>query len=104
MGADKAPRRGADLRTIAATLVGGLPAQFWLLWAGILINRIGGFVMPLIALDLARPGLCPEQVGDTISPYGPWNLAGRPDAGVCADPAASSGSGRSGPGFGSVGD
>jgi MFS family permease len=73
------------IRTIAATLVGGLPAQFWLLWAGILINRIGGFVMPLLALYLSRRGLSPEQVGCTVSLYGLGNVAGSQMGGVLAD-------------------
>ena len=34
--------------------VRGLPRTYWILWTGALINRLGGFVMPLLALYLWR--------------------------------------------------
>ena len=33
--------------------VRGLPRTYWILWTGALINRLGGFVMPLLARTLA---------------------------------------------------
>src|SRR5688572_1533516 len=32
--------------------VGGLPRAYWFLWSGTLINRIGSFVMPMLAVYL----------------------------------------------------
>jgi len=33
----------------------GLPKTFWLLWAGTIVNRLGGFVIPFLALYLTGP-------------------------------------------------
>jgi hypothetical protein len=33
---------------------GGFPRQFWLLWAGTLINRIGSFVVVYLAIYLTQ--------------------------------------------------
>ena len=44
--------------------VRGLPRTYWILWTGALINRLGGFVMPLLALYLTgERGLSVEQAG-----------------------------------------
>jgi MFS family permease len=37
----------------------GLPPAYWLLWAGTLINRLGGFVVPFLTLYLTRQRLIP---------------------------------------------
>jgi MFS family permease len=73
------------LRRKRIALLQGLPAQFWLLWTGILINRIGGFVMPLLALYLSRRGLSAEHVGFSVGLYGVGNVAGSQVGGVLAD-------------------
>jgi hypothetical protein len=39
----------------------GLPHTFWILWTGALVNRLGGFVLPLAAqfeLDERRLTRC----------------------------------------------
>ncbi|HEX9576149.1 MAG TPA: MFS transporter, partial [Myxococcales bacterium] len=58
----------------------GMPRAFWILWTGALINRLGGFVMPLLALYLTgERGLRVEEAGFIVSLLG---------AGVlCAGPA-----------------
>ena len=51
--------------------VGGLPAAFWALWAGTLVNRLGAFVFPFLSLFLtgargysvARTGLVLTVLG-----------------------------------------
>jgi len=64
----------------------GLPRTYWILWTGALINRLGGFVMPLLALYLtAERGLAVEQVGLVISLYGMGALLAGPTGGFLAD-------------------
>jgi MFS family permease len=66
--------------------LGGLPRTYWILWAGALINRLGGFVMPLLALYLtADRGLGVEQVGLVISLFGAGALLAGPAGGFLAD-------------------
>ena len=49
----------------------GLPRVFWWLWTGSLINRIGGFVVPFMALYLTRErALSPAAAGLVVSTYG----------------------------------
>lgn len=64
----------------------GLPRVYWILWAGALINRLGGFVMPLLALYLTGPrGLGVEQAGVVISLFGAGSLLAGPLGGFLAD-------------------
>lgn len=66
--------------------LGGLPRTYWILWTGALINRLGGFVMPLLALYLtAERGLRVEQVGLVISLFGGGALLAGPAGGFLAD-------------------
>src|SRR5258706_16476288 len=63
--------------------VRGLPKAYWLLWTGALINRLGGFVMPLLALYLTRErGLSVEQAGVVGSLYGAGALPSGPVGGL----------------------
>jgi MFS family permease len=64
----------------------GLPRTYWILWTGALINRLGGFVMPLLALYLtAERGLRVEEVGLVISLFGGGALLAGPAGGFLAD-------------------
>lgn len=66
--------------------VRGLPRTYWILWAGALINRLGGFVMPLLALYLTgERGLSVEQAGLVVSLYGGGALLSGPVGGFFAD-------------------
>src|SRR5258705_9591859 len=66
--------------------VRGLPKAYWLLWTGALINRLGGFVMPLVALYLpGERGLSVEQAGLVVSLYGAGALLSGPLGGFFAD-------------------
>ena len=63
-----------------------LPRTFWILWTGALINRLGGFVMPLLALYLTgQRGIAVEQVGVVIALYGAGTLAAGTVGGWLAD-------------------
>jgi len=64
----------------------GLPPTYWILWTGALINRLGGFVMPLLALYLTgERGLSVEQAGLVVSVYGAGALLSGPLGGFFAD-------------------
>jgi len=75
----------ASPRTVRASLV-RLPRVYWLLWSGALINRLGGFVLPLLALYLTGPrGLSVAQAGVIISLLGAGMLCSGPLGGFLAD-------------------
>src|SRR3954451_21126241 len=64
----------------------GLPRTYWILWTGALINRLGGFVMPLLALYLTgQRGLSVEQAGLTVSLLGAGSLLSGAAGGHFAD-------------------
>ncbi len=68
--------------------LGGLPRTFWLLWAGALVNRLGGFVMPLLAIYLTgERGLSVQQVGFVIALWGAGALCSGPLGGYLSDHA-----------------
>jgi MFS family permease len=63
-----------------------LPRVYWILWAGALVNRLGGFVLPLLALYLTGPrGLSVGQAGVIISLLGAGMLCSGPLGGFLAD-------------------
>ncbi|HTP51315.1 MAG TPA: MFS transporter [Anaeromyxobacteraceae bacterium] len=65
---------------------GGLPRAYWALWAGILVNRLGGFVVPFLALYLTRiRGLSVDRAGAVVSLFGLGALGAGPVAGLLAD-------------------
>ena len=48
--------RAADqARRAAYSAFGGLPGAFWWIWLGTLVNRLGSFVLPLLAFYLTGP-------------------------------------------------
>lgn len=47
-----------------------LPRPAWVLFGGTFINRFGTFVMPFLAINMARNGFSPAQAGLAISSYG----------------------------------
>lgn len=65
---------------------GGLPATFWYLWSGILINRAGAFAMLFLSLYLtAARGASPALAGLVVGAYGVGGAAGTLLGGVLAD-------------------
>src|SRR5260370_37993423 len=57
----------------------GLPRVYWILWTGELINRLGSFVLPLLALYLTTGrGLSVESVGFVVALWGAGSLAAGP--------------------------
>jgi MFS family permease len=80
---------GITVRSVRAWVgetAGGLPRQFWYLWANILINRIGSFVVLLMALYLTQVrGLSATFAGLVIGLWGAGSAVGTLLGGVLAD-------------------
>jgi len=65
---------------------GGFPRQFWFLWAGTLINRLGSFVVIYLAIYLTqRLGFSQSQAGLVLGLYGVGGIVGTLTGGVLAD-------------------
>ena len=63
-----------------------LPRAFWFLWAGMLVNRLGGFIVPFLALYLTEErGLPVEQAGLIVTLWGAGSLLSGPFGGHLAD-------------------
>ncbi len=60
-----------SVRGTFSTTVSGLPAEFWWLWVGTLVNRAGAFVLPFLAFYLTDElDLTPSYVGLVLGSYG----------------------------------
>ena len=65
---------------------GGLPATYWYLWAGLLVNRIGGFAVLFLSLYLtAQRGASPALTGVVVGTYGIGGVIGTLTGGVLTD-------------------
>jgi MFS family permease len=65
---------------------GGLPAAFWYLWTGTLVNRLGSFVIVFLAIYLTTArGFSAAQAGLVLGLYGAGAAAGVLLGGVLAD-------------------
>ncbi|MEU4618654.1 MFS transporter [Actinoplanes sp. NPDC023801] len=65
---------------------GGLPRQFWFLWAGTLINRVGSFAVLFLSIYLtAERGFSQSQAGLILGIYGVGGAIGTLGGGVLAD-------------------
>jgi len=65
---------------------GGLPATYWYLWAGLLINRAGGFAVLFLSLYLtAQRGASAALAGLVVGTYGIGGVLGTLAGGVLAD-------------------
>ncbi|BDG09848.1 MFS transporter [Anaeromyxobacter paludicola] len=59
------------LRDLLRQRLGGLPRAYWALWAGALVNRLGTFVVPFLALYLTgQRGLPVSTAGAVVSLWG----------------------------------
>jgi MFS family permease len=64
----------------------GLSRTYWMLWCGMLLNRLGGTIFLLLGLYLTRErGLTPELTGVIISLYAAGGLLAGPIGGTSAD-------------------
>jgi MFS family permease len=65
---------------------GGLPRQFWFLWTGSLVNRLGSFVVIFLAIYLTgERHFTQSQAGLVLGLYGVGGAIGTTTGGVLAD-------------------
>ncbi|SCE83226.1 Predicted arabinose efflux permease, MFS family [Micromonospora purpureochromogenes] len=65
---------------------GGLPATFWYLWAGLLVNRAGAFAVLFLSLYLTEArGASESLAGAVVGAYGAGGAVGVLLGGVLAD-------------------
>jgi MFS family permease len=70
----------------ASRLVEGLPRPFWFLFAGLLVNRAGSFIVPMMTVYLTRErGLTLVEAGAVVSAFGAGSLVGTTLGGWLAD-------------------
>lgn len=66
--------------------VQGLPTEFWYVWAGTLLNRMGSFIVPFLAVYLTdERKLSTAQAGLIVSLFGLGALVASPVGGLLAD-------------------
>ena len=65
--------------------VGGFPADFWILWAGILVNRIGGLAFPFLSFFLISRGVPQNVAAAAVSCWGIGGLSAAFFGGWSAD-------------------
>jgi MFS family permease len=64
----------------------GLPRAYWYVWSGMLVNKLGTFVVPFLALYLTQErGFSVERAGWVVSLYGLGSIAAAPLGGILAD-------------------
>jgi MFS family permease len=74
------------VRGFLRSAAGGLPATYWYLWTGLLINRVGGFAVLFLSLYLtARRGASPAVAGLIVGTYGIGGVLGTLAGGVLTD-------------------
>jgi MFS family permease len=74
------------LRASFHAQVGGLPAAFWWLWLGTLVNRAGTFVAPFFVLYLIGPrNVSVSTAGTVLTVLGVGSLLSQPLGGVLTD-------------------
>jgi MFS family permease len=73
------------LRASLAHHAGGLPATFWWLWAGGLVNALATFIFPFLAVFLTSRGFTPTAAGFTTALFGAGGVTAGPLGGALAD-------------------
>jgi MFS family permease len=69
-----------------ASLVEGLPATYWLIWTGTLINRLGGFVIPFLTLYLTTQRQIPvSRAALMVSLFGAGSFIAQLSGGELTD-------------------
>ncbi len=75
-----------QLRTRLHELTGGMPRSFWILWAGMFVNRTGAFVVPFLAVYLTQGrGYSAATAGAVVACYGAGAAVASPLGGYFAD-------------------
>jgi MFS family permease len=74
------------LRSWTRETAGGLPRTFWYLWAGTLINRVGGFVVIFLTIYLTTVRhFSPSQAGLIMGLWAVGGAVGTMTGGIAAD-------------------
>jgi len=74
------------VRSWLRTTAGGLPATFWYLWTGSLINRLGSFILIFLAIYLTQGrGFSDAKAGLVVGLWGAGGALGTLTGGVLAD-------------------
>jgi len=80
--------RATFLRDAVASRTRGLPAAFWTIWCGLVVNRLASFVLPFLSIYLVRDrGFLPAQAGRVLALYGVGVTVAGPLGGFLADRA-----------------
>ena len=75
-----------SIRSRFAQLTAGLPPTYWFLWLGVLVNRLGSFVIPFLTLYLtSQRGISVSQAALTVSLFGAGSFAAQLTGGELAD-------------------
>lgn len=72
-------------RRALAAVADGLPATFWWLWAGTLVNALGQFVFPFLALYLVGRGFSVGEAGGIVAGMAIGSILAAPIGGILAD-------------------
>jgi len=73
------------LRTLAGSRFGGLPRPFWIVFAGMIANRVGNMVVPFLVFYLGSRGIPPGQTAAVAVALGVGGVAGPALGGLLAD-------------------
>ena len=74
------------IRSQFSALTADLPASYWFLWLGTVINRLGGFVIPFLSLYLtSERGISVPQAGLVVALFGAGSFAAHLVGGELAD-------------------
>ena len=74
-----------NLHRLWQRIVGGLPADFWVLWSGILVNRIGMLAFPFLSFFLISRGVPQNVAAAAVSCWGIGGLTAAFFGGWSAD-------------------
>jgi MFS family permease len=75
----------AGARQRIAEVAAVAPRAYWYVWWGTLINRLGGFVVPLLTIYLIGRGVSVSEAGGVVSVYGAGSIAASLVGGYLAD-------------------
>ena len=64
-----------NLHRLWQRIGGGLPAGFWILWSGILVNRIGALAFPFLSFFLINRGVPQNVAAAAVSCWGLGGLS-----------------------------
>jgi MFS family permease len=80
------PPQAVEAPSWWSSRVGGLPGPFWALWSGSLVNRLGQFVLPFLALFLTHErGYSVARTGAVLTAMGFGSFLSQPLGGMLAD-------------------